>query len=141
MTVVVDASFALKWVIQEENTEDALAIWDQWQDGNEEVLAPPIFKSEVTNVLHRQVRRGHLHRSDALAALDSLLSAVAISEPVSLYTRALTLAGELDVGAAYDTLYLALAELLGCDMWTADRRLVRSAQPAFTQIRWVGERS
>ena len=141
MTVVVDASVALKWVIQEENTEDALALWDQWQDGQEQVLAPPIFRSEVTNVLHRQVRRGHLHRLDALAALDSLLSAVATSEPVNLYSRALTLAGELGIGAAYDALYLALAELQGCDLWTADQRLVRSVQPNFTQVRWVGERS
>ena len=140
MTVVVDASLALKWVLQEEHTEEALSLWDIWQAAAEVVIAPPIFRSEVTNALHQYVRRGHVTRKDGSEALESLLSLVAVREPPELYQRALTLAGELVLGATYDTLYLALAESAACEMWTADMRFVRSAQPRFPQLRGVTER-
>ena len=139
MTVVVDASLALKWALQEEHTEDALRLWDRWQDASEHVIAPPIFRSEVTNVLHQRTRREHLEPADAADILDSLISIVASDEPSDLYDRALTLASLLQQGSAYDTLYLALAEFRGCEMWTADRRFVRSVQHRYPQVRWVGE--
>ena len=140
MTVVVDACLALKWALEEEDTEEALALWDLWQDAAEEVIAPPIFRSEVANVLHRRVRRAQMGPADAAAILELLIDIVAITEPSALYGRALTLATALGQGSAYDTLYLALAELRECEMWTADRRFVRSAQTQFPRVRWIGER-
>ena len=139
MTVVVDASVALKWVLQEEYTEEALALRDHWQESGESVIAPPIFRSEVTNALHRTVRRGNLTRSDAPDALEILLRVVGITEPAGLYSRALVLAGELGLASTYDALYLALAEAEGCEVWTADLRLVRAVQQRFPQVRSVSE--
>ena len=140
MTVVADASLALKWVLPEEHTEDALALWDEWQDTGELIIAPPIFRPEVTNALHQLVRRGHIGRSDAAEMLDSLISLVESREPLELYGRALILAGELGLSAAYDALYLALAESEGCELWTADRRLVRSVRARFPLARWLADR-
>ena len=140
MTVVVDACLALKWALEEEDTKEALARWDRWQDAAEEVIAPPIFRSEITNVLYRRVRRAQMRPADATAILKFLINIVAISEPSALYDRALTLASALSQGSAYDTLYLALAELRDCERWTADRRFVRSAQTQFPRVRWIGER-
>ncbi len=65
MTVVVDACLALKWSLEEEDTKEALALWDQWQDAAEQVIVPPIFRSEVTNVLYRRVRRAQMRLDDA----------------------------------------------------------------------------
>ena len=45
MTVVVDASVALKWVLQETHTEEALDLWDRWQEGDERIVAPPHLPS------------------------------------------------------------------------------------------------
>ena len=139
MTVVIDASLALKWVLQEVHTEDAVALRDHWLEHMELVIAPPIFRSEVTNALHQRVRRRQLSRQDAVDMLESLVSAVATGEPPSLYSRALTLAGELELASAYDALYLALADSEECEMWTADQRLVHSAQPRFPMLRWLEE--
>ena len=139
MTVVVDASVALKWVLEEEHTEEALVLRDYWLGTAELVIAPPIFRSEVTNALHQRVRRGEFGRGDAQELLDSLIPAVTTAEPTGLYDRALTLAGELGLASTYDALYLALAESQGCEMWTADMRLARSVQPQFPQVRAVTE--
>jgi predicted nucleic acid-binding protein len=139
VTVVIDASLALKRVLQEEHTEDAVALRDHWLENMESVIAPPIFKPEVTNVLHQRVRRGQLSRRDAADMLEILVSAVAAVEPPSLYSRALTLASELELSSAYDALYLALADSEECEMWTADQRLVRSTQPKFSMLRWLEE--
>ncbi len=141
MTVVVDASLALKWGLPEDDTEDAIALRDHWRDTGEYVVAPPIFRSEVTNAVRQNLRRGHLIRPDAAQVLGFLVSVVAISEPEGLYDRALALAGELGLGSTYDALYLALAELEGCEMWTADRRLARAVQPRSPRVRWLGDRS
>jgi len=44
-----------------------------------------------------------------------------------LHERAWLLAEKLNRPTAYDAHYLALAELLQCDFWTADRRLYNAA--------------
>ena len=77
--------------------------------------------------------------TEAPEALDFLTSAVTTEEPAGLYHRALTLAGTLDLGTTYDALYLALAESEECDLWTADRRFVRSLRGRFPRARWIGE--
>ena len=139
MTVVVDASLALKWFLSEEHTPLALALWDHWQQTSDPLMAPPIFRSKVTNVLHRSVRRQLLSPPDAADVLDTLMSLVPIHEPPGLYTRAMTIAVSLGLGSTYDSIYLALAEAENCEMWTADRKFVRAAQQRFSQVRWIGE--
>ncbi len=139
MTVVVDASVALKWVLEEELTEEALALRARWIESEELTIAPPIFRSEVTNALHRAVRRGHLDSAAASSGLGFLLASTAIDEPLGLYGRSFDIAAELSQGATYDAHYIALAEHHKCDMWTADRRLVRAAQRRFPAVRWLGE--
>ena len=138
MTVVVDASVALKWVLHEEDTEDALALWDRWQAASQQVTAPAIFRAEVTNALHQTRRRGLLSSSDAEHALRELIATVAIIDPPDIYDRALALASALQLEATYDALYLALAESQACEMWTADRRLVRSVQLRFPRVHALG---
>ena len=139
MTVVVDASLALKWVVPEDDSEIAQAVRFRWQSSGESPVGPPIFRSEVTNALYQMVRKGGLRVEDATEALNALLLALAIVEPAGLYDAALTIADELGIGATHDALYVALAESEGCELWTADRSLVRAAQPRFPRVRWIGE--
>ena len=49
------------------------------------------------------------------------------------------LASELRLGAVYDAYYLALAESLACELWTADRRFHRIAANASYPVHWVGD--
>lgn len=141
MTVVVDANIAVKWVTNEHDSPEAVSLYQAWTNRSEFVIAPPIFRSEVTNVLHRKIRRGELDFANAVNAVESLFAAVSIQEPASLYTDALSIARAIDVAAAYDPIYLALAEVERGDLWTADKRFVRAVGYKSPRVRWIGELS
>ena len=138
MTIVVDASLALKWVLEEDGTDEALALWDRWQAAGERVVAPPVFRAEVANTL-RQVVRGSLATTqEAGDLLETLLETVGVEEPPTLYGRSLEIAHAFDLGAVYDALYLALAESENCEVWTADRKLARAVGGRFPLLRCIG---
>lgn len=139
MTVVVDASVAVKWVLVENLSDEAFALKERWIASNEWAIAPPIFRPEITNVLHRAVQRGEVDSASGLDGVGFLVASIEVNEPLGLYMRAFEIAGELGLGATYDALYVALAEHHACDMWTADRRLVRAVQRRFPAVRWLGD--
>ena len=141
MTVVVDANIAVKWVAEELDSAEAVSLYREWTERAELLIAPPIFRPEVTNVLHQKIRRGELSLGTAIEALDAVCDAVSIHEPSGLYLDALSIAQALGVGATYDPLYLALAEAERCDLWTADRRFVRAVGYRSARVRWLGELS
>ena len=95
---------------------------------------------EVTNALHQRVTRGELTLESATRHMESLLSSgLELHQTPNLHGRALELASLLRQGAAYDAHYLALAETLGCELWTADEKFYRAASPSAWNIRWIGE--
>lgn len=68
-----------------------------------------------------------------------LLYPVEFYEDDALLKTAYDLAVRFNRPRAYDSQYMALAERLNCEFWTADERLVNSTQGQFTRIRWLGE--
>ena len=60
-----------------------------------------------------------------------------IRESPQLHLRALELARELQQPAVYDTHYLALAEILDCDLLTADERFFNSVKERNPRVRWL----
>ncbi len=125
--ICVDASVAAKWVFVEEHSPEARALLRTALQSMEPIIAPPLLPSEVANIIRQRQRRGQLELDDARAILASFLALpIALLSPETLYDRALILAHEYDLPAVYDAQYIALAELLGAALWTADRRLARS---------------
>lgn len=70
--VVVDASLAVKRVLNERGSDAALAHLEEWVRAGVEMVAPPLISYEVANVLHQRVRRGTLAPADAGALWDEL---------------------------------------------------------------------
>jgi len=64
---------------------------------------------------------------------------VELRKPRGLHRRAIDLADQLHQEAAYDAHYLSLADIMGCDLWTADERFYRTASPSFKLVKWIGE--
>ena len=63
----------------------------------------------------------------ALLALAHDLDIQTIDPDQQQRQRAFEWTVRLKRAAAYDSFYLAAAETLGCELWTADRRLVNAA--------------
>ena len=53
--------------------------------------------------------------------------------------RAVDHAAAFAQSASYDAHYLALAEHLGCELWTADEKFWQATNGTFKWVRWVGE--
>ena len=116
---VVDASIAIKWVIEEEDTPAALKLLEA------HLLAPDLLVAECANILCKKVQRKELSRNQALLAARLLEGADLELLPTrSLLGSATNLAIQLD-HPAYDCLYLALAAASDCQFITADQRLLR----------------
>lgn len=116
--VVVDASAALKWILDEDGQNAALSLLD------EDVLhAPDFLLVEVANVLWSKVRRRILDRAQADAAYDAIAAVpIAYTSVAELTVPARSLAHALDL-SVHDALYAALAQRLRCALATADVRL------------------
>lgn len=138
--VVVDASLALKWLVGEEDSEKATALLRSWGRGGRQLVAPHLLAAEVTNALHRKVVQGDLERAQAVRLIERLTALpFELHDSPGLHRRALELAGELGQGASYDCHYLALAEALDCEYWTADDRFHRAARSAYASVHSLSE--
>ena len=138
--VVVDASLVVKWLVEEDDSDKAHAVLQSWVAQDITRIAPFLMPFEVANVLHRRVLRSELSVGDSTRMIARLLeSRLELHQPPGLHVRALQLASELKQGAAYDAHYLALAESVGCELWTADERFFRAVIPSIDNVRWIGE--
>ncbi len=140
--VVVDASLAVKWILNEVWHHEALALLAQWEQRSVKRIAPSWFSCEVANVFYKRLLRGDLSLADAQLGIQSIHLAITLrdAEP-AISIRALELAVALGRTATYDTHYLALAEREHCELWTADERFWNATRMTFRWIRWVGEMS
>ncbi|MGI8553362.1 MAG: type II toxin-antitoxin system VapC family toxin [Dehalococcoidia bacterium] len=137
---VVDASLAVKWVLTEPYTSEAIALHDEWDRGGVRLLVPPLLTYEATNVVHQRVRRRQFTDAQAHRALAALISLVGpyVRYVLGLETRALEFARHFSLSATYDSQYLALAESADCEFWTADERLWNAVSGALSWVHWIG---
>jgi predicted nucleic acid-binding protein len=137
--VVIDASLAAKWLINEEGTEAAVSLLERWAEEDFHVIAPCLLLVEVTNALYKRVRREELTLADAKILLSSLQElGVEVKEIAPLGPRAMELAAQFNFPATYDSYYVALAEALGCELWTADERLYNTVKEEFDWVCRLG---
>lgn len=138
--IVVDASLALKWVLDEPFSPEARALLSDSIAKSRVVLAPVLLASELANALFQRVRRGDLSLEFSRQALRAVLSEVnLIAGGQEWSERALVMAYRLGQRAVYDAEYAVLAEHEGCELWTADLRFYNAARSAFPWVRYVGQ--
>jgi predicted nucleic acid-binding protein len=124
MSLVVDASVAVKWILDEDASARALAL----KELREELIAPSLVLAEIGNVLWKHVLRQTLSQADAALGLVHLAATFDRLEPLeSLHKRAMALALQLQ-HPIYDCFYLAVAEREPAPLVTADRRLLAAAE-------------
>ena len=121
MTVVVDASVACKWFVEETGSEAA----DRLLASDLGLVAPELIVPEVCSALWRKSGSGEIDDAQAAAAVDDLLGFFDELVPAAgLAPRALAIARAL-AHPVYDCFYVALAERIGAPVITAEGALVR----------------
>ena len=133
---VVDASVAIKLFIQQDQSEQAKALFAQLStDPRTELYVPDLFYVECANGLWQYVRRANYPAAEAKASLVRLqalsLQRVAIAE---LINEAL----EREIAhhiSAYDACYVELSNRLQAPLITADHKLIRALAGTDYQVR------
>ncbi|MGE0224924.1 MAG: type II toxin-antitoxin system VapC family toxin [Acetobacteraceae bacterium] len=133
---VVDESVAIKWLVQEEGTAQALAL------RHHTLCAPDLLLPECANILWKKHHLDELTGRETHVCAGLLARAEVELVPMrGLMAHAMRLSLQLD-HPAYECMYLALAQARDCAFVTADRRLirrVRAEQPAGLVIQDLGE--
>jgi predicted nucleic acid-binding protein len=117
-SLVIDASVAVKWVVEEEGTTEALALRDR------ALAAPDLLIAECANILWKKVRRHELSEQEAVFAAGLLARAdIELMAMRPYLEAAVRIAVALD-HPAYDCIYIALAEAEELRFVTADMSLL-----------------
>lgn len=134
MRSVLDSSVGFKWAVAEALSDKARGLRDEFRRGLRDFLAPDIFPIEVAHALTKAERQRRITPLQGMAHLADVLSTAPFLHPyLPLLPRAFAVASQAGIGV-YDCLYVALAEREGCDLITADDRLVRALQASYPFI-------
>lgn len=84
---------------------------------NEFLVAPPHLPSEVVSAIYRRYRAADLTEFEAEEAIVTLAELpIELLYPPNLPVQALAIARELNLSTTYDAFYIALSEILGCEV-------------------------
>ncbi|MBS0209785.1 MAG: type II toxin-antitoxin system VapC family toxin [Planctomycetes bacterium] len=126
MKYVLDASVALKWVLTEPHLDIARRLRQEHQQGQHDFIAPDVFPVEIAHAISKLQRTRKMNEADARVFFGEILTTAPrlfASEPLLIEGFELALHARVGI---YDCLYLALANREGCDLLTADERLIRA---------------
>lgn len=136
--LVVDASVSLKWALDDEvEVAASVALRDSAAKRRIQMLAPSLWIYEVINALWVARRRGRLDGRQsglALRLLQDLGVRMVDPEPKDC----LEIAARLEI-SGYDAAYVALAEAVGAELWTGDRKLFEWTRGKSEVVRWIGD--
>jgi predicted nucleic acid-binding protein len=138
VNVVVDASVAVKWFVPEDKSTDAL----RFLSAQFRQHAPTLLQTEVAQTLWKKVyQRREIDPVDGREILRSFRAT-----PIEFQSVDPLLEAAFDIALAtgrtvYDSVYVALANSLGCRLVTADRKLYNALHggPFANDVLWVAD--
>jgi len=134
MSMVLDSSVALAWVYADETTDAVLRLFDDIRSDG--AWVPGLWRWEIANVLHLNVRRGR-HGADfrdgALSSLAMLPVKVDAEADRQAWSDTLHLAERHGL-TVYDAAYLGIASRRKIPLATLDRQLRAAAGAEKVQL-------
>lgn len=130
---------AVKWFFEEPHTPEALSVLDALRAGAYRAVVPDLIYAELANAVWKRVVREGLDPEDGAVVVSTFarLPLEATPSPPLLPT-AYRLAVE-HRRTVYDGLFLALSQLAGAELVTADEALYRAVHPHLAPVLWLGE--
>ncbi len=137
MNIVLDANLVASLAIPLPYSEQATELVLDWKRQGVTFVAPALWSYEVSTVLRKAVVADYLPPDELDFALEQIwkINIQDVPASLTLHRGALVWAERLGQSKTYDSAYLAVAESLQTDFWTADRSLAQSAQHSGAQ--WV----
>ena len=142
--IVVDANLSVALIIPLPYSEVAANKWLAWEMDRVSLFAPFLWEYEVVSALRKAILAGLINRDETEKALQRLLILGVETMPpdIDLHRSALLWSEHIRQPVAYDSQYLALAEALQADLWTADKRLIDILKSRnLSWLHWIGETS
>ncbi|MBI4906202.1 MAG: type II toxin-antitoxin system VapC family toxin [Acidobacteria bacterium] len=132
--IIIDASVAVKWLIPEANSDQALAL----AKGSEILVAPDLIRTEVAGAITKRFRLGEIELDDAKEALGMWVDAlkegvIQVQTTLEDVRHAANFSLQLN-HPIQDCLYLALAQRNSSRLATADRKFADKAKSVFPGI-------
>jgi len=139
----VDASLGIKWVVKGEpwRKKARKFLRDSIAAGIA-LIAPPLFEYETESVLQGRLHSGAMIISETDIALSRLSTiGVQIFTHPDMIKRAREIARQFHQPNIYDSLYAALAELRGCEFWTADKAFYDAVKRGLLFVKYLPDYS
>ena len=134
MKYVLDSNIAVKWVLEEDQSDKARSLRGEFVQGTHEFVSPDIFLAEVAHALTRAQRQGRITSFEVDLFVSDVLTTLPRFQSYFPCFPGRSKSRQMRRIGVYDCLYVALAEAERCKLLTADDRLVRTLQPSFAFI-------
>jgi len=139
--IVPDANVIAALLIHLPFSDEVELLFRRWRQQRSQFCAPALCPAEVMTTLRKMIVAGQISHQDAESATrawEKLPIQIVVPDQ-ELLLASLAWAQKTGQMAAYDAQYLALAESLGAEMWTADKRLYNALKDTVAWLHWVGK--
>lgn len=135
----VDASVAIKWVvIGEAWRKKARKLLRDSIASGVDLIAPPLYEYETQSVLQWRLHSHELTLDEVDIAITrlSVINVQIVTHP-NMLNRARQIARQFNQPKIYDSVYAALAELRGCEFWTADKAFYEAVKSQLPFVKYL----
>ena len=124
--IVADASVVVKWFVEEEHTDAALRLRDDYVDRVVDIVSPDLLPYEVLNALRYSPGLGERQLNEIVEALDKYSLWLA---PLEGDLARACVENSMRHGiSVYDSAYVSLGQIREIPVYTADQRLMNRVE-------------
>jgi predicted nucleic acid-binding protein len=138
--ICVDASVVIQWCIKGEPLRvKAVRLRNDSLATGRQMIAPPLFEMEIDSIVQIRLSGGlvTVAVADRTLALIDRTPVTILTQP-GMRQRAREIARQFNQRRVYDATYAALAQLRGCDFWTADHAFYSQVGATLTFVKYLG---
>jgi len=136
--LVIDASLMIKLLLPNDQQTHIQQLMSDWHQAQYHFYAPSLWRYETTSAITKAVHFQIVTVFEAQQALELLknFEIELVIPDANLVDLAVDWTLRLKRAAAYDSFYVALAEQLKTELWTADKRLYHAVKQDW--VRYAG---
>lgn len=134
--ICVDSSIVLKLLIEESDSEAVSSLWEKWTGEGQDIYAPYLLHYEIYNIIRNKTHRKIICQEEQKRIFEVYHAFdIKFIADTELMTTAISLANRFNLPAIYDAVYLALAQKMSLEFWTADLKLARTVSKQLPFVR------